>query len=90
MKDIISDVLDHQDKLSMKEFIGDKEENSSDVEAAEFDEESQLADIETIDPDNELNFLGLHPNHRKQMRSRVMTAQIMRNNSVSKTFGGED
>jgi len=90
MKNIISDVLDSQDKLSMREFIGDKEEGKEEIEAAEFDPENQLADIETIDPDNELNFLGLHPNHRKQMRSRVMTAQIMRQNSVCQTFGGED
>ncbi len=90
MKNTIADVLDNQDKLSMREFIGDKEESGEDIEPAEFDEESQVADIETIDPDNELNFLGLHPNHRAQMRSRVMNAQVMRHSSVSKTFGGEE
>lgn len=83
------DVLKMVEKTGTSAYDND-EEDSEEIESAEIDEDSSPADITTIDPDNELNFLGLHPNHRAQMRSRVMTAQIMRNNSVSQRFGGEE
>ncbi len=93
MKDTIRDILDHQDKLSFSEFVGDSTANGSresdEIETsdqAEVDEEDKIVPLTEADE----QFEGIHPNHLSQVRRMVGNAKFTKQRSVSQRFAGEE
>lgn len=96
MKNTLADqALENQDKLAMREFVGgdkfaEKEEKNED-EFSDLDEDAPDEDEDKIVPLEEVNvehFVGIHPNHLRQVQRMVGNVAYLGKNSVAGRFGG--